>query len=161
MERIDAGQGSRVVKNRDIPLLARVLYTMQDVRSMEERIEWQQDRRRSIAQNNLTGMPGRRGGKPSGFEAALAVIDELNEHHLERLKSYTHELKAAERIVNAIPSRTMRTFVVMFYIEGLSASTVQRELNMTRRGFENARNAIEQAEDMERVKWSERFCAEK
>ena len=159
MENFDAGHGSRMVKNRDIPLLSRVLYTMQDVRSLESRLEWQRDRMFSITQN-LSGMPGRKGGKPHGFDAALAAIDELNEQQCERLRGYIRELKTAERIINGMPSRMMRTFVVMLYVENLPAAVVQRELNMTRRGFENARNAVEQAEDMERVKWSERFCEE-
>lgn len=98
---------------------------------------------------------------PTGFDAAFAAIDGINEEHREQIAAYTRELKAAEKIINSIPSRTMRTFVTMLYIENIPAVTVQRELNMTRRGFENARNAVEQAQDMASVVWRERYYVEK
>lgn len=98
---------------------------------------------------------------PTGFDAAFAAIDGINEEHCEQIAAYTRELKAAEKIINSIPSRTMRTFVTMLYVDQIPAATVQRELNMTRRGFENARNAIEQARDMESVVWRERYYVEK
>lgn len=154
-----AAQKPRIIKNRDIPLLARVLYVMQDVCSLEKRREWQRERLFSITQN-LTGMPNGK-GMPSGFDAAFAAIDGINEEHQEQIAAYTRELKAAEKIINSIPSRTMRTFVIMLYVENMPAATVQRELNMTRRGFENARNAIEQAQDMASVVWRERYYVEK
>lgn len=154
-----AAQKPRIIKNRDIPLLARVLYVMQDVCSLEKRCEWQRDRMFSITQN-LSGMPGGK-GMPTGFDAAFAAIDGINEEHCEQIAAYTRELKAAEKIINSIPSRTMRTFVTMLYVDQIPAATVQRELNMTRRGFENARNAIEQARDMESVVWRERYYVEK
>ena len=154
-----AAQKPRIIKNRDIPLLARVLYVMQDVCSLEKRCEWQRDRLFSITQN-LTGMPSGK-GVPTGFDAAFAAIDGINEEHREQIAAYTRELKAAEMIINSIPSRTMRTFVTMLYVENMPAATVQRELNMTRRGFENARNAVEQAQDMASVVWRERYYVEK
>ena len=154
-----AAQKPRIIKNRDIPLLARVLYVMQDVCSLEKRCEWQRDRLFSITQN-LTGMPSGK-GVPTGFDAAFAAIDGINEEHREQIAAYTRELKAAEKIINSIPSRTMRTFVTMLYVENMPAATVQRELNMTRRGFENARNAVEQAQDMASVVWRERYYVEK
>lgn len=152
-------QEPRIIKNRDIPLLSRVLCVMQDVCSLEKRCEWQRDRMFSITQN-LSGMPGGK-GMPTGFDAAFAAIDGINEEHREQIAAYTRELKAAEKIINSIPSRTMRTFVTMLYIENIPAVTVQRELNMTRRGFENARNAVEQAQDMASVVWRERYYVEK
>lgn len=154
-----AAQKPRIIKNRDIPLLARVLYVMQDVCSLEKRCEWQRERLFSITQN-ITGMPGGK-GVPSGFDTAFAAIDGINEEHREQIAAYTRELKEAEKIINSIPSRTMRTFVTMLYVENISAATVQRELNMTRRGFENARNAVEQAQDMASVVWRERYYVEK
>jgi hypothetical protein len=154
-----AAQKPRIVKNRDITLLARVLYVMQDVYSLEKRCEWQRDRLFSITQH-ITGVPGGK-GVPSGFDTAFAAIDGINEEHREQIAAYTRELKSAEKIINSIPSRTMRSFVTMLYVDNMPAATVQRELNMTRRGFENARNAIEQAEDMASVVWRERFYVEK
>lgn len=154
------GQEPRIIRNRDIPLLSRVLFTMQDVRILEERSDWLSDRMFSITQN-LSGMPSAKGGTHGGFDAAIAAIDGLNEEHREQVLSYVRELKTAEKILNSIPSRTMRTFVTMLYVENMSAVAVQRELNMTRRGFENARDAVEQAQDMASVVWRERYYVKK
>ena len=55
----------------------------------------------------------------------------------------------------------MRTFVVMLYVDDLPATVVRRELNMTEYGFARAREAIEQARDMESVVWRERYILEK
>lgn len=148
-------QEVRKIKNKDIPLLSRVFYVMQDVCSLENRREWQRERLFSSTQH-ISGMP-RGGSLPSGFDSIFAVIDGINEEHKEKLVAYTRELKMAEKIINSIPSRTMRTFVTMMYIDNIPAVVVQRELNMTRRGFDNARNAVEQSADMESVVWRERF----
>ena len=119
----------RVIKNKDILLLSRVLYIMQDVCSLEKRIVWQNDRMYGVTAH-ITGMPGGK-GVPSGFDAAFAAISGLNEEHKAQMQTYVRELKAAERIINSIPSRTMRTFVVMLYVDDLPATVVRRELNMT------------------------------
>lgn len=58
-------QEPRVIKNRDILLLSRVLCVMQDVCSLERRCEWQRDRMFNITQH-ITGMPGGK-GMPSGI----------------------------------------------------------------------------------------------
>lgn len=150
-----AAQKPRIVKNRDIPLLARVLYVMQDVCSLEKRCEWQRDRMFNITQH-MTGMPGGK-GVPTGFDAALAAIDGINEEHRDRIADYMRELKTAERIVNSIPSRTMRTFVVMMYIDGLPPEKVREELNLSEWGFRRARDSIEQARDMASVVWREKY----
>lgn len=145
----------RIIKNHDIPVLDRVLYVMQAVCSLEKRKEWQRDRMYKITQT-VSGMPGG-GSQPTGFDAAYAALDGLNAEHQEMIHAYTRELKAAERIINSIPSMTMRTFVVMLYVDHLPDITVRRELNMTEYGFNRARDAIENAENMGAVKWHERY----
>lgn len=144
-----------VIKNRDIPLLQRVIYVMQEVRALETRRLWLKDRMTNITQH-LSGMP-RSGGVPTGIDAAFAAVSELEEEHKERVKEFTRELKAAERIINCIPNRNMRTFVVMMYVENIPPNKVRSELNMTERGFRSARFAVEQAEDMASVKWRDRY----
>lgn len=151
-------QEPRIIKNRDIPLLSRVLCVMQDVCSLEKRCEWQRDRMFSITQN-LSGMPGSK-GMPTGFDAAFAAIDGINEEHREQIAAYTRELKAAEKIINSIPSRTMRTFVVMMYVDGLPPEKVREELNLTEWGFRRARDSVEQAPDMQSVVWREKYIVE-
>ncbi|NCU20719.1 hypothetical protein EOM89_08275 [Candidatus Falkowbacteria bacterium] len=144
-----------MIKNKDIPILQRVICVMQEIRALEARRLWQKDRMSNISQH-LSGMP-RGGGGPTGLDAAFAALDELEEEHKERVKEYARELKAAERIINCIPSHTMRVFAVMMYVENIPASKVRGELNMTERGFRSARYAVEQAEDMASVKWRERY----
>lgn len=151
-------QEPRIIRNRDIPLLSRVLYVMQDIRSLETRQEWQRERMFHITQK-ITGMPGAK-GQPNGFDAAYAALDELCDEQKGRIAAYMRELKTAEKIINEIPSRTMRTFVMMMYVDEIPATIIQRELNMSRRGFENARNAVEQAESMASVQWRERYMIE-
>jgi len=153
-----AAQEPRIIKNRDIPLLSRVMYVMQDVCSLETRQEWQRERMYNITQK-ITGMPGAK-GQPNGFDAAYAALDELRDEQKERIAAYMRELKTAEKIINSIESRTMRTFVVMMYVDEIPSTAIQKELNMTRRGFENARNAIEKAENMASVVWRERYMLE-
>lgn len=150
-----SAQEPRAVKNRDIPLLSRVLYIMQEVCSLEKRIVWQHDRLYGITAH-ITGMPGGKGA-PSGLDAAFAAISELSDEYREKVQSYIRELKNAERILNAIPSLTMRAFVIMLYVDGMSAEQVKRELNLTDWNFRRARDSIEQAEDMQSVKWREKY----
>ena len=150
---------TRVVKNKDIPLLARVLGIMQDVVSIENRIEWQRERMYSIT-SHMNGMPGGKGA-PTGLDAALAVIDGLEVTYQEKVRSYMRELRNAEKILNAIPSESMRTFVTMMYVDDLPQEFVKKELNLSRRSFERARAAIENAESMAQVVWRERFIVEK
>lgn len=148
-------QEPRLIKNRDIPLLSRVLYIMQEVCSLEKRIVWQHDRLYGITAH-VTGMPSGK-GTPSGLDAAFAAISELSDEYREKVQSYIRELKNAERILNAIPSLTMRAFVIMLYVDGMSAEQVKRELNLTDWNFRRARDSIEQAEDMQSVKWREKY----
>lgn len=150
---------TRVVKNKDIPLLARVLGIMQDVVSIENRIEWQRERMYSIT-SHMNGMPGGK-GVPTGLDAALAVIDGLEGTYQEKVRSYMRELRNAEKILNSIPSESMRTFVTMVYVDDLPQEFVKKELNLSRRSFERARAAIENAESMAQVVWRERFIVEK
>ncbi len=152
-------QEPRIIRNKDIPLLARVLYIMQDVCSLEKRREWQKERMFNCTQR-FNGMPNGK-GVPRGIDAALAAIDELNEEHKEQVLSYVRELKAAEKIINSISSRTMRTFVTMLYVDNLPPEQVRKELNLTEWGFRMARDSIEQAKDMESVVWREKYIIKK
>ena len=143
------------VNNADIPLLADVFSIMQEINQIEKRREWQQDRMFNITQH-LTGMP-HSGGSPKGFDDTIALLSELEEEHEQRCKDYVRQLKEAQRILNSIESRSMRTFVMMKYIMNSPDVEIRKELNMTRRGFERARNCVESAPCMAAVKWRERY----
>ena len=146
------------VKNKDIPLLAGILSIMQSVKGLEERRLWQRDRMLSITQH-ITGMPGG-GGMPKGLDEAISILSELDSQHEEKCKEYARQLKKAQKIINRIESVTMRTFVVMKYVMDVPDTKIRAELNMTYRGFDRARKAIESAPDMASVVWRERYIVE-
>ena len=159
-EQMQAGARETIlIRNRDIPVLSRVIYAMQDARMSERRIDWQEDQLGNITVN-MSGMP-RGSGPASGFDATYAALDYLCEQHKEQLSMYMRELKEAEKIINAIQNPKMRTFVVMMYVEELPKAVVRRELNMTEYAFNKAKHAIEQAESMSAVVWRERYITEK
>jgi len=159
-EQMQAGARETIlIKNRDIPILSRVIYAMQDARMIERRIDWQEDQLGNITVN-MSGMP-RGSGPASGFDATYAALDYLCEQHKEQLSMYMRELKEAEKIINSIENPKMRTFVVMMYVEELPKAVVRRELNMTEYAVNKAKHAIEQAESMSAVVWRERYMTEK
>ena len=127
------GSGPVKIRNRDIPLLADIFTIMQDIRQIEERREWQKGRMFNITQH-LTGMPGG-GGMPKGLDETFALLSEIDDEHKRRCKSYVRQLRKAQKILNGIESHT----------------------NMTRRGFERARDSVENAPCMAAVKWQERY----
>lgn len=148
-----------VIHNKDIPLLADVLPIMQEICQIERRRDWQRDRMLNITQH-LTGMPG--GGRtPKGLDEAFALLSELDEEHEKRCKEYVRQLRTAQKILNAIESRSMRTFVIMKYVMDVSDSEIRQELNMTRTGFNRARRCVESAERMADVVWRERYILAK
>lgn len=152
---MDRETEQRSIRNRDIPLLQNVYAMMQKIVSLEHRRMWQRERMNNITQH-LTGMPGG-GGTPKGIDEAFAAISELEEEHKNLVKQYARELKRAERIINAIESGSMRAFVSMMYLDNIPGNEVRQKLNLTRWGFERAKEAIEQAEDMAHVAWHERY----
>lgn len=144
-----------IVKNRDIPLLAEVWCIMQEVCRIEQMRSWTRERMHNITQH-LTGMPGG-GGLPKGLDEAFAMLSDLDAQHEEKCKDYVRQLKEAQKILNGIESRTMRTFVMLKYMMAVPDREIREELNMTRWGFEQARKCVEQARDMESVVWRERY----
>lgn len=150
-----SGREPVVIRNRDIPLLADILPTMQLVCEAERRLDWQHDRMLSINQH-ISGMPGG-GGLPKGLEDAFCMLEEAGALQEERVKEYICELREAERILNGIPSRAMRTFVVMKYVMDAPDAEIRRELNMTEWGFNRAKKSVEEAENMASVKWLEKY----
>lgn len=150
------GQGTRIIRNRDILLMSRVFQIMQEVCRLEERIAWQKERAYNVTQR-ITGMPGGHGGA-GGLDAALAALDELTEQYSEQVQGYMRELRAAEEILNGIQSPSMRTFVTLLYVDNMPQAAVRRELNMTEYAFTRAREAVEQAESMADVEWREAYA---
>lgn len=141
--------------NKDIPILARVLTAMRDVTNIEEMRDWQRERMYSITQH-LSGMPGG-GSLPKGLDDTFAKISELNDEQRQKCKRYMEELRKAEAILNTIPSAAMRTFVTMKYVLNIPNVQIMRELNLTEWRFNQAKQCIEQARDMEHVGWKEPY----
>lgn len=148
-----------VVRNRDIPLLADVVYIMQDICAIERHREWQKERMYNITQH-LSGMPGQK-GMANGLDAAFALLSEIEEEHEEKCKEYVRQLKQAQDILNGIESRSMRSFVTMKYIMDVPDVEIREELNMTKWSFNKAKQSIEQADCMASVVWHERFILRK
>ena len=148
----------RAVANADIIALSEVWYLMQDIVSLEKRREWQRERMSSMAQH-LSGMPG--GGAPAGLDTAFAEVSELEERHRMMVERYCKMLSRAEAIINGIENTSMQTFVRMMYLDNVPAREVRMRLNMTRRTFERARKAVEQAPNMASVKWRDHFFLKK
>lgn len=146
----------RRVRNQDIPLLTQIFYILKEAESVERRGEWTYERLFNITRR-MTGMPIG-GGNAPGMDGTLAEVEELNRIYGDRLQECVKELKDAERILNGIESQTMRTFVQMYYIDDISKAEIMRELNMTEWKFNKARENIENAENMKKVVWKEKFC---
>ncbi len=147
----------KVIHNRDIPVLQEVLPCMQAVCQTEKLRDWQRDRMVHITQS-LSGMPG--GGSPKGLDAAFAALDDLSREQEEACKDYVRHLRKAQGILNGIESMSMRMFVLMKYMMNLPDGKIRQELNMTRRGIERARKAVQDAPSMAAVKWQERYILE-
>ncbi len=147
-----------MIKNKDIQLLREVHLIQMDIVSLEQRAEWERARMDAMTQN-LSAASG--GGVRRGMDDTFAAIEELEERHRMLVKQYTRVVKEAERIINGISSHQMRTLVTMLYLDNVPGSAVQSVLHMSRWAFENARSAIESAENMACVKWSDRYCSEK
>lgn len=143
------------VRNRDIPKLTAVLYTMQDVQTTERRRMWMQDRLFSVTQR-ITGMPGGH-GEPTGYEANFAAICEMEERYDAELTGYMEQLKEAERVLNGIENQKARTFVEMKYLMGFGRKAILNELNLKRWQYERMSEAVEQAGSMGDVVWEERY----
>lgn len=151
----DEGRGPVTVRNRDIITLMNVKYIMQEVERAEKRREWQRERMTALTQN-YSGLP-RGGGPPRGLDdafAALAAVDEIFER---KCKNYTRAIKQAQKIISGIESESMRAFVVMRYVDDMTDTDIRKALKLSRRGFDRARKAVEEAPRMRDVKWRERF----
>lgn len=158
MKREATARGPITVKNKDIPILSRVLYTMQYVSITEQKRQWQQDRLFNIT-SKITGMPNGH-GESGGLDKYFADISEMEEKYKVECAEYLDELKRAEDIINSIESRTMRTFVTMRYVMNIPNREIMGQLNLKRRKFESMCLCIEEAEDMKSVIWEERFKRE-
>ncbi len=144
-----------MVHNRDIPVLSGVLCAMKDLENAEDMCAWQRDRLFNITQH-LSGMP-HGGGGPKGLDDAFAVLSEVEAKYEEKCRVYASQIKSAQRIMNSIQSQSMKTFVMMRYIFGATDVEIRKELNMSKRGFYRAKNAVEEAESMSAVKWKEKY----
>ncbi|MCE5343335.1 MAG: DUF1492 domain-containing protein, partial [Eubacteriales bacterium] len=150
--------GNTPIRNKDIPLLRRVVAAMQEVCLGEERIQWLHDRMTFITQR-FSQTPGC-GGQPMGFDSALASLDDMSDAHRKKVKDCLRELQQAERIINDIPNPNMRTFVTMLYMMELPPAQVRSELNMSKWKYQHVRETVERARDMKSVRWNDALSEE-
>ena len=148
-------QDSIIVRNKDIPLLSRVMWIMQDIAMNEKKRGFQNDLKYNITQH-LSFTPGAK-GNVNGIDAIISELSELDSKNEALTREYMDDLRTAERILNSITSYTMRVFVNMRYVFNMPKKTIKRELCLSKWGFERAVRMIEDAPDMASVKWQERY----
>ena len=148
---------AKPVKNKDIQLLQKVNLLKLDVISLEKRAQWERDRLCNISQH-LSSAGG--GGTPHGMDEAFAAMSEAEERHRLLAKTYTQEIKKAERIIDSIASNQMRTRVTMRYLDNVADSAVRSVLHMSRWAYDSAKAAIENAECMAQVQWNDRYSGD-
>lgn len=145
----------KTIRNRDIPLLQEVPCIMQDIEELEERRQWESERKYRITQH-ISSAP-RGSGSAGGIDEVLSSIEKLEEEQRELMKQYIKKLAKASQLIREIPSTRMRTFVTMMYLNNTPGSVVRNKLKMSRRTFDKAKEAVEQAESMAGVQWDDRF----
>ena len=141
--------------NRDIRVLAGVSAAMSEIELLEEQMEWERSRL-SCLSRYPSGMPTA-SRTHDGLDRAYSIIDGLERDHAESCAQYRRRIRAAERILSGIESDTLRAFVKMRYVFGVPDTKIRESLNLTRRGFERAKKAVEEAPSMREVKWQERI----
>lgn len=150
---------AKAVKNKDILLLQEVSAVQAEIASIEKRREWENGRLYKITQN-ISATPSY-GNGAMGMDDAFAQLEDVVIRHGMQIKQYKRMIVKAENILNRISSQQMRTMVRRLYLDGASGATVRAELGMSRWTFENAREAIENAESMDAVKWHDRYVEDK
>lgn len=144
------------VKNRDIPTLADVNRIMQEINMLEERIQWQEEKMKSISARRPKNVPGA-ARRPRGLDEPLIALAELNDEDRRLLKSYILQIRRTKRIIEDIESQSMRTFVRLKYVCKDSDARIMKNLGISKRGFYRAKKCVEDAPCMAAVKWQERF----
>lgn len=144
------------VRNSDIPLLADLTRIKEEIVQTEKDIEWARERMRHIRSPTNNGSGGGR-GVPRGLDEGFAAIADLEDEYNRKLKTYKRLQKRTDRIIDDIESRSMRTFVRMKYVSFDPDKTIMKSLNMSRRGLDRAKKAVEKASCMKAVKWQERY----
>lgn len=148
---------SKTIKNRDIPLLSSIYSIMQEIESLEYRGDRRYKMMFSTTQT-ISGMPG--GGQPKGLDDYMAQADDLFEKMDVQIAVYYKQLKQAQDILNAIESVNMRAFVRRQYVDQLDKRIIMRDLNMSEWAYRQARESVEQAQDMAHVIWHDRYIVE-
>lgn len=149
------------IDNEDVITLSNIWYLMRDITNLEERRAWQEGRMYHMTQHLSNGPGGGSGGKTKGLEETFAALAELDEEHEKECADYVKEMKKAQKILNKIKSKSMKTFVTMLYMMNRPFSEIRKELNMTRRMFYAAKLAVEGAPNMESVEWKDKFILRK
>ena len=144
-----------LVWNKDINILQNVLYIMHDISQNEYMREWQQERMTNISARLDGSFSG--SGTAKGLDEAFAKLSGLDEEYQQLCKDYGGQLKEAQKILRGIKSRSMKSFVIMRYMMKKSDIQIRKDLNMSRRSFEQAKESVENAPNMAAVEWKERY----
>lgn len=139
------------IRNENLALLARIMSDMQEVKMLENKRDWLRDRLVRLTRS-ISGMPT--GGGGGGMDETFARISELEDRHNKDLDFLSREMEEAEEILRRIADRNMRVFVEMVYLMHMKPKEVTKEMCMTEWEYRQARQAVESAESMEKVRWT-------
>ena len=94
-----------------------------------------------------------------GLDEAFAKLAELDEDYATMCNTYADTVRAANEILHSIKSPSMRSFVILKYMRNMPDIKIRKELNMTRRALEQAKECVENATCMAAVEWKERYVS--
>lgn len=151
---MDGQKQFKEIKNKEILLIQEVRYLKMDIISLEDRLHWERERMKNISQNLSMAVGG---GPKMGMDDAYAEISEMEKKHETLIKRYCRAVQKAEQIIAGIQSHQLRTLVEMLYLDDLPVNVVQSTLRMNRWTFDNARKMVEEAENMESVRWHDQY----
>lgn len=143
------------INNKDIRVLRESLYCKRLADSVAEQRQWENDQKIDISQH-ITGMPSAKGGV-NGLDSTFARIDELQQKHRREVEKYIEATNKTDEILNGISNLNMRAFVRLMYVDQKPYVDIQKELNMSRRGFAKAKFCVETATSMAAVKWPDKY----
>ena len=98
-------------------------------------------------------------GTAKGLDEAFAKLAELDEDYATMCNTYADTVRAANEILHSIKRPSMRSFVILKYMRNRPDIKIRKELNMTRRALEQAKECVENATCMAAVEWKERYVS--
>lgn len=133
--------------NRDITALRLVRAVTEEVKAIDNRLEFQRGSAFRITVS-YTDMP-KGGHNNDGFDAYFAEKDELESLQRAALFAYMRTVRRAEEILKRIARNDMRAFARMYYCDDRPTKTVCSALGWTERRLKYIRGIMTACNDMD------------